>query len=536
MLLAGFAAAMAVAGCARSRPGADVLVVLADRDVEGLDPHTAGSLFQTQTVLANLYEGLVGFDPKMSLIPVLAVSWSNADDRTWDFRLRDGVQFHTGGTLTADDVVFSLRRARDHPASVLRAALAEIEEVEALPPEGVRIRTREPDAWLLQRLREVWIVSRRCVEARGEAALATTSCGTGPYLATSRLPGLGVDLARFEAYWGGQPAIARARFLVRNYGDPGLRGLIPEGAHLIFQTTAGSEAYRRALKDLPPVFGDQLSVSYLSFDLRGPTTPGVRLPGGKTGNPFRDPRVRQAMALAIDYGRLRRELAEEALVATQLVAPRVAGFDPTLPAPRTDPEAARALLRTTPFADGFEVDLDMRETAARALAERFGALLAEDLAAIGILARLRVLSEREFFGHVAHAESSLYVLRFSCRTGDAQEFLDKWVHSRDGTRGYGQVNFSYDVDPVPGLDAEIEAARREVRASARLPMLQRIMRAVMEARLAIPLLHARSVAFLSPALEWQPRTDTFVLVQEVHTAGDAGPALRDKARAQGAPR
>ena len=93
---AALLAILALAGSSCRRGTPDTLYVLADRDVEGLDPHASGGVFQTQNLLANVYEGLVARDRDMRLVPALAVSWSNPDDRTWDFVLRPGVRFHDG--------------------------------------------------------------------------------------------------------------------------------------------------------------------------------------------------------------------------------------------------------------------------------------------------------------------------------------------------------------------------------------------------------------------------------------------------------
>ena len=71
----------------------DTLVVFAERDVEGLDPHTSGQVWQTQMLLANVYESLVSLDAQMVPRPALAVSWSNPDDFTWEFEIRPGSAF-----------------------------------------------------------------------------------------------------------------------------------------------------------------------------------------------------------------------------------------------------------------------------------------------------------------------------------------------------------------------------------------------------------------------------------------------------------
>src|SRR5438128_1525006 len=93
------ACVVVAAACAHKGAPPDTLVVAADRDVEGIDPHTSGQVLQTQTVLANVYEGLITFDAQMSLVPALALSWSNPDELTWDFQIRTGVPFQTGGVL-----------------------------------------------------------------------------------------------------------------------------------------------------------------------------------------------------------------------------------------------------------------------------------------------------------------------------------------------------------------------------------------------------------------------------------------------------
>ncbi|HEV8267488.1 MAG TPA: ABC transporter substrate-binding protein, partial [Thermoanaerobaculia bacterium] len=207
-------AALTLCACARRASPPDTLVFLNERDVEGLDPHTSGEVWQTQVVLSNVYETLVTFDPQMAIVPSLATSWSNPDDLTWEFRLARNVPFHSGGTLTAEDVVFSLKRARDDARSVLRSALANVTDVAAAGDDLVRIKTREPDASLIARLREVFVVSKAAVTGpAGDAA--TASAGTGPYRLARRMPGKYVDLVRFDAYRSGPAAIPNVRFVAR---------------------------------------------------------------------------------------------------------------------------------------------------------------------------------------------------------------------------------------------------------------------------------------------------------------------------------
>src|SRR5437762_2438991 len=187
-------AAVWLAACARPLPPPDTVAVLADRDVEGLDPQASGQIWQTQNVLLNAYEPLVGVDAQMAVVPALAVSWSNPDDLTWDFRIRKDVPFQTGGTVTAEDVAFSLQRARDHEKSVLRPTLSGVADVKVLSPDLVRLTTREVDPLLATKLREVFVLSSAFVARRGETALEKTSCGTGPFRVVRRVKGELVEM------------------------------------------------------------------------------------------------------------------------------------------------------------------------------------------------------------------------------------------------------------------------------------------------------------------------------------------------------
>ncbi len=501
-------------GCRRSLGPEPAIALLAERGAEGLDPHTAGQVIQTWSLLSNAYEGLVALDAQLAVTPALAVSWTNPDALTWDFRLRPGVRFHDGSLLDADDVVFSFRRARDHPRSTRRDALAGV-SVEKVGALEVRLRTLSPDAFLLPLLREVAVVSRRFVEREGAGALAARSAGTGPYRIVRVRAGPVVELERFDPYWGPRPAFRRAYHVGRSWGDPEVPSLVPRGTRLVFFARPGTERYREAEKVAVPSAVPGLSVAYLGFDLHGAATPRVTLPGGEGRNPFLDRRVRRAVALAVDPARFLSEArGGRGFLPTQMVPALVFGFDPSVPSPRRDLARARALLSEAGLAGGVEAEVDVRS-----VMEAYARRVAEDLGAVGWRVRVNSLPEEEFFERLASGGSSLYVLRFWCRSGDAQEILDRWVRSRDAARGLGTANFSYERCPVPGLDERIDAARRTLEPSARLGLLQEAMRRVSEEVLAVPLFIEEHVTFLPRGVAWPARADA------VRLFADARPSV-----------
>ncbi|MCM2258528.1 MAG: ABC transporter substrate-binding protein [Vicinamibacteria bacterium] len=509
LLVQLFAAGLLLAGtgCGRE-PEPAALYMLADRDVESLDPHDDGGLFQTTNLLANAYEGLIRRDADMKLHPALATSWSNPDDLTWDFVLRSGVHFHDGTPLTAEAVVASLRRASARSAGVARGALANVVAIEAVAKDVVRLRTREPDASLLSLLPQVFVASPRWLQA---AANATDSGGSGPYRVTARQAGRFVALARFDGYWGPTPTLTSVQVLAGRFGDTEAEARVPPGAAATFYALPGTPVFERARRHYTLHQRPGLSVQYLGFDLRERASPGVRLPRGTHGNPFRDPRVRRAIALAIDYEALRHAaFAGRGRSEGQLVPPTVLGYDPALPRPRGDPGEARRLMAATPWRDGFEVDLD-----ARALVSQYASRLAADLAPLGIRVQVRQHSEDAFFATLREGRSSLYLLRYSCRTGDAQDLFDNVLHSRDEAHDLGAFNFSADRRPVPGLDESIVAARRELDPARRLARLRELMGQAMEQQLMVPLLSEPTLVFLSPEIGWRPRADGLRLFAEM---------------------
>ncbi len=128
------------------------LVIGQGTDVSLLDPHYSTSASDVN-VFFNLYDNLVLRDENLNLTPGLATSWKMIDDKTWQFKLRDGVVFHNGHRFSAEDVQFSLERAiAENPRTSVFAALNTIERVDILDPSTVNIVTRHADPLLPTRL------------------------------------------------------------------------------------------------------------------------------------------------------------------------------------------------------------------------------------------------------------------------------------------------------------------------------------------------------------------------------------------------
>lgn len=204
-MVAGVALALLVA---QSASAETVLRARLNADIRSTDPGTNRD-GNTDGVVAHLVEGLVAFRDDTSVGPMLADSWTlSGDERVYTFHLRQSVKFHNGSTMTADDVVWSLKRWLD-PATQWRClsefgpnGIARIEKVEAPDPQTVVISLDQPSALFLSTLArpdcgQTAIIHRDSVGADGKWIAPV---GTGPFKLGEWKRGQYVDLLRFDGY------------------------------------------------------------------------------------------------------------------------------------------------------------------------------------------------------------------------------------------------------------------------------------------------------------------------------------------------
>ena len=450
------------------------------------DPHIQNEVL-TQSVLANLFDGLTEFDQESRIRPALAAEWRNPDERTWVFRLRPGVRFHDGRPLEAADVVFSLERARTHPRTGFASYLVEVESLRALDPLTVEIRTKHPFAALLVKLSPILIVPR------GSPETITRPVGTGSYRFGTYEEAKVLDLVPAEPGWRAPPARARLTFVVER--DPGRR---------LERLLAGEVDLASGLAE------EAVAVLGKSRGFRAAVRPGSvveYLHLARIEPRFRDRRVREAIDLAIDraafIARAHHGLAQP---VGQLVAPGVFGWASDLRPSARDVPRARRLLAEAGFPDGFDVVLEHR-------AGRRADVVAAQLAEAGIRVKLRESLWPDLHDRLRRGEVAFYLGGVVAQTGESSDVLDGFVHTRDEARGYGVTNHSRYSNPR--ADALIEEAATTPVMLRRRDLLQEAMRVVMADVEFVPIAGLYDVYGVREGVRFTPRLDLKLLGREI---------------------
>jgi peptide/nickel transport system substrate-binding protein len=176
-----------------------------------LDPTAGAAAAIDEVVYANIFEGLTRFAPDGSVIPGLAESWDISEDGlTYTFNLREGVTFHDGSAMTAEDVVFSLDRARaEDSTNAQKPLFAGIESVEAVDDTTVVVTLTAPDGAFPFKMAwgDAVIVDPASAETN-----ATNPVGTGPFRFSEWVQGDRVEIVRNDDYWGEPVALEAATF------------------------------------------------------------------------------------------------------------------------------------------------------------------------------------------------------------------------------------------------------------------------------------------------------------------------------------
>jgi peptide/nickel transport system substrate-binding protein len=428
------------------------------------DPAETSGLITPFMVLYALQDALVKPMPDKALAPSLAESYTASEDGlSYDFVLRQGVTFHNGEPVTAEDVKFSFQRYRGASKDLMSSRVAEIETPD---PRHVRFKLKDPWPDFLTFYGSAtgagWIVPKKYVEKVGDDGYKKHPIGAGPYKFVSFDPGVELTLEAFEGYWRKKPAVKRIVMKV-----------IPDEATRL-------AALKRGEIDI-------------AYSIRGELAEEVRHSPGLTlkpvnppapfwlafadqwnpKSPWHDERVRKAASLSIDRQGINQALTLGYSKLTGSVIPESFDYYWQPPAPVHDPAMAKKLLAEAGYPSGFDAGEYYCDSSYSNVAEA----VMNNFGEIGIRTKLMPIERAGFLKGAADKKYKNVIQLGSGAFGNAATRLAAFI-VKDGAYVYGNY---------PDIDELFQKQATELDAKKREEVLHKIQQIVYERTIVAPI-------------------------------------------------
>jgi peptide/nickel transport system substrate-binding protein len=473
-VLAAMAVAAGLSGPALAQAPQRIFRAATSVDAATLDPHATNALF-TYLVVSQVYEPLTYRADDLRVYPGLATGWEQVEPTRWRFQLRDGVRFAGGESFEADDVVFSIQRALA-PTSNYGIYVDTVASVVAVDRLVVDIVTRVPDPVIPDKMTRILIMDRGWSEAnrsavpqnfaqREETPAVRTANGTGPFMIRSREVDQRTIMVRNPVWWGTEAGaspqgnVTEYHHITLSSDATRVAALLSGEVDFVHVLPVQDVARIRSNPRLRVLEGQENRTVWLAFRQDVDELPGSDIRGR---NPFRDLRVRQAAAHAIDVETLRRTTLRGQAVPTgsmwtQFVNGWDASTDARLP---FDRERARRLLAEAGYPQGFSVPLDCPVGTYDEACQAVAAMLSQ----VGIRVSLNQMNNALFTQKIRRRESAFYALSWGVPTFDAS-YTIRAIMASPSVGGAASWNFggwsnaAFDA-LIPRIDAEGDPVAR----------------------------------------------------------------------------
>ncbi len=408
------------------------------QDATNLDPRLSTDV-ASANVTNLVYAGLVKWDmDTMEIIPYVAREIEIPDDTTYIFHLHEGVLFHDGVELTAEDVKYTYDTFRDPDFGARNIAFYEpITEITIIDPYTVRFDLSEPNAPFLYYL-SPGIVPMHIAEEKGSEFLQTNPVGAGPFVFKEWIPNDRIVVEAFDDYWEGKPAI-----------DTIVLRPIPEVTTKLVELETGGV---HVVDGVPPEDVDRLDDDPEIVVTFTPGTGFNYFSYYCAAAPFDDVRVRQAVAYGIDMETLvdhlfygQREVAYTPIIPTSWAHnPNVRKFG-------YEPDKAIELLSEAGYPDGLEFELKLSEgEVTREMCE----IVQHQLADVGMDVSLLEQEWGAFYQDVLDGDIEMFTIGWSGQT-DPDRGVYRQFHSRNwAPAGANRQHYAH-----PRVDELLDLAR-----------------------------------------------------------------------------
>ncbi|TLS38731.1 ABC transporter substrate-binding protein [Pseudalkalibacillus caeni] len=425
-----------------------VLKIANDQEPAGLDPHKTPA-HSSVRIYSQVYSGLVRFDEKMEVVGDLATDWEQPDDKTYIFNLREGVKFHNGREMTAEDVKYSFERIKaEETASHIASYFANVESIEVLGDYQVKFNLGTPDATFLTNLTNssAAVVAKEVVEENGD--LQQVAVGTGPFKFKEWVPDNKVVLEKNEDYYEeGLPKLDEvvyytmkdeaARMSAIRTGEVDLTTVNPKSASLL-----------KKEKNIDVKDYQSLEYSYVGFNVEK--------------EPLNNQKVRQALSLATNRKAIADVVWNGDAVVSGPVAPSMGDWAIDVTKHElysNDIEKAKKLLDEAGYPDGFDITIttastypDMVDTAQ---------ILQQQWKEIGVNAEIKQIEWGEYIDTWLYTSADVLVGRNGSGT-DPDRALQYFFHSKGSANVWGFSDAEYDKLVESGETMLDKGKRKEI--------------------------------------------------------------------------
>jgi peptide/nickel transport system substrate-binding protein len=418
-------------------------------DAQTMDPHSQNESF-TNSMNNQVYEYLTARDKQLNLVPGLASSWEQLSPLKWRFKLRPGIKFHDGAPLTADDVVFSVNRAKG-PTSNINVYANAVGTATKVDDLTVEFEMTKFNPVFLEHIAAIFIMDKEWSEKnkvttsqdfknKEETFAATNANGTGPYMLVKREPGIRTTFKRNPNYWGKiEGNIQEVVFTPIANDATRSAALISGELDYIIDPPPRDVAKLRNTAGVKVVDGPENRIIFIGMDQHRDELQHGNVKGK---NPFKDVRVRKALYHAVDIETMKNKLMSGQSFPSGGYTPSPKAYfnDPKIEARLPfDLNAAKKLLADAGYPNGFETQLDCPNN--RYIQdEEICVALAAMWEKIGVKVKVVTLPRVNYFPKLEKFEASMYMLGWGGAVTDAETTLTP-VMRNPGPGGIGFYNY-----------------------------------------------------------------------------------------------
>lgn len=438
-------------------------------DPVSLDPHEqlSGDTLQLSHMS---FDPLVRFTQTMDFEARLAHKWQRLNDTTMRFHLRQGVKFHSGNDMTADDVVWTFKRLQS--SADFKAIFEPFKTMIKVDDYTVDLITHKPYPLVLQTATYIFPMDSQFYSGKtqngkakdeivkhGNSFASAKLSGTGPFKVSFREQGVKMEFTRFNEYWDKS-----------SKGNVSKLTLVPikEDATRVAALLSGD------IDLIHPVAPNDHKRIKQSKGIELVTLPGTRLISfqlNQQNEALQNPKVRQAIVHAINnQGIVKKIMKGFATAADQQSPQGYVGHNPSLE-PRYDLKKAKQLMKEAGYEKGLTLSMiapNNRYVNDAKIAQATAAMLSK----IGIKVELKTMPKAQYWPEFDKCAADMLMIGWHADTEDSANFSEFLTMTRDQQTGMGQYNCGFYSNTQ--VDQLVQAANVETDDTKRAQMLQQV--------------------------------------------------------------